>query len=334
MPCIVSKSSFHSPGEVGINKSTVLSFILLVVIAVSKTILTKYIFEDIDAPLAMSALSCIVTGIILVPICIANGTLRLLSMDETKTLFPVCLTVAADLACTNIGLSILPIAFQQAIKSTLPVVTVAIEFLLYRQCISKTLFTVIVGICLGPITMAMDKEWRSDRDLLYGVMMLSLSIVAGALKYVLAHSAMARFKQDMGVMGFTFWMEVFATILILPWSIASREISILMEHASSWGLLLGTSAFGGVRFIAQFIFLEKTSATTLAASNIVIQVGLTAAGAIIFHNPITMSLIFGTLITIIMSASYTYVKYFVPTHSIINETDDMENDEKHILNKK
>lgn len=180
--------------------------------------------------------------------------------------------------------------------------------------------------------MAMDKEWRSDRDLLYGVIMLSLSIVAGALKYVLAHSAMTRFKQDMGVMGFTFWMEVFATILILPWSIANDEISILMEHASSWGLLLGTSAFGGVRILAQFIFLEKTSPTTLAASNIVIQVGLTAAGAIVFHNPITMSLIFGTLITIIMSASYTYVEYFVPAHSIINDENDMDNDEKRMLN--
>ena len=238
----------------------------------------------------------------------------------------MCLTVAADLAFTNVGLSILPIAFQQAIKSTLPVATVVIEFLLYQKCISKTLFAVIVGMGLGPITMALDKEWTTDSDLLYGVVMLSLSVFAGALKYVLAHSAMARFKQDMGVMGFTFWMEVFATIFILPWSIVNGEISVLMEHASSWVLLVGTSAFGGVRILAQFVFLEKTSPTTLAASNIVIQVGLTAAGALIFHNPITINLVYGTLITIIMSVSYTFAKSLTPLHTIVNHDAEDIND--------
>ena len=326
MPCLISNTNRYTLTNVSINTSTVLSFLLLVIIAMSKTVLTKHIFEHINAPVAMSALSCIVTGIMLIPVCIANGTLRLLTMEEGKTLSLVCLTVAADLAFTNVGLSILPIAFQQAIKSTLPVATVVIEFLLYQKCISKTLFAVIVGMGLGPITMALDKEWTTDSDLLYGVVMLSLSVFAGALKYVLAHSAMARFKQDMGVMGFTFWMEVFATIFILPWSIVNGEISVLMEHASSWVLLVGTSAFGGVRILAQFVFLEKTSPTTLAASNIVIQVGLTAAGALIFHNPITINLVYGTLITIIMSVSYTFAKSLTPLHTIVNHDAEDIND--------
>ena len=124
-------------------------------------------------------------------------------------------------------------------------------------------------------------------------------------------------------MGFTFWMELFSAILILPWSIANGEISLLMEHASSWVLLVGTSAFGGVRILTQFFFLEKTSPTTLAASNIVIQVGLTASGALIFHDPITTSLICGALITIVMSASYTYVKSIVPLRATVYS--DMKN---------
>ena len=91
-----------------------------------------------------------------------------------------------------------------------------------------------------------------------------------------------------------------------------------MEHASSWILLVGTAAFGGVRILAQFFFLEKTSPTSLAASNIAIQVGLTAAGALIFHNAITTSLICGTLITIVMSASYTYVKSVATSYAVID----------------
>jgi drug/metabolite transporter (DMT)-like permease len=312
-------------------------FLFLVAIAVSKTILTKHIFEQIGAPVAMSALSCIVTGLMLVPICLVNGTLRLLTMEETKTLSLVCLTVAADLVFTNVGLSILPIAFQQAIKSTLPVATIAIEFLLYRKCVSKALFAIVIGICLGPITMALDKDFTSDGDLLYGVMMLSLSIVAGAFKYVLAHSAMARFKEDMGVIGFTFWMEVFATIFILPWSIANGEGALLMEHGSSWVLLIGTAAFGGVRILAQFFFLEKTSPTTLATSNIVIQVGLTAAGALVFHDPITVSLVFGTLITVVMSASYTYIKGLKSLHTRLegpNEENAVEDEAEELQSQK
>ena len=188
----------------------------------------------------------------------------------------------------------------------LPFVTPALPDAL-AVTLTPGLLALVVGISLGPITMALDKSWSSDNNLVYGVIMLSLSIVAGALKYVLAHSAMAQFKKTMGIMGFTFWMEVFATIFILPWAVANGEVAVLMEHASSWMLLLVLE------------LSEKTSPTSLAASNIAKQVGLTAAGALIFHNAITMSLICGTLITIVMSASYTYVKSVAPTYAVVEK---------------
>ena len=102
----------------------------------------------------------------------------------------------------------------------------------------------------------------------------------------------------------------------------------MLKHASSWVLLIGTAAFGGVRILAQFFFLEKTSPTTLATSNIVIQVGLTAAGALVFHDPITVSLVLGTLITIVMSASYTYVKSLKPLHSQLEAEGAVEGEEE------
>jgi drug/metabolite transporter (DMT)-like permease len=332
IPTIV-RSVTYARSEFRMNKSAIVSFLLLVTIAISKTILTKHIFEHIDAPVAMSALSCIVTTIMLVPVCITQRTLHLLTIEESKTLAFVCITVAADLAFTNVGLSILPIAFQQAIKSTIPVATIAVEFLIYGKCVSRASLAVIVGICLGPITMALDKSWSSDSDIVYGVIMLSLSIFAGACKYVLAHSAINRFKKTLGIVGFTLWMEIFATVFILPWSIANGEISVLLEHSSNWLLLIGTAAFGGVRILAQFLFLEKTSPTTLAASNIVIQVGLTAAGSVIFHDSITLNLVLGTLITIVMSASYTFVKSSELT-SLKNseyESTQVEEDENQLL---
>ena len=44
------------------------------------------------------------------------------------------------------------------------------------------------------------------------------------------------------------------------------------QSSSEWALVWCTGAFGGVRVVAQFYFLAKTSATSLAMSGIAMQV--------------------------------------------------------------
>ena len=288
-------------------RPVIASFCFLVAVAICKTVLTKYIFENLRAPVAMSALSCIVTALLILPINPYTGQFRVIRVDELATFSAVCAAVSADLAFTNIGLSILPLAFTQSIKSTLPIATIAIDFLINRYCVSCRVFTVVIGICIGPIILSLDKDWNADGEMLYGVMMLILSTVAGALKYVLAHSAIKRYKNSMGVLGFTFWMEVFA-LLLVPWSVINGEARLVWVSTTNWGLLVGTGAFGGVRVLSQFYFLEATSATSLAASTIAIQVGLMLSGSFFFHDPVTVPLIVGSLITFLMSASYVYLK--------------------------
>lgn len=289
--------------------------------------LTKYIFEHIRAPVAMSTLSCIVTAFILLPVIIYKGQWRTVHLSEVCIFTGVCAAVAADLAFTNIGLSILPLAFQQSIKSTLPIATIAIEFLVLGKKVSVGVLAIVIGICLGPFVLSLDKDWEGNGEMLYGVVMLSCSIVAGALKYVLAHSAIKRYKKDMGIMGFIFWMEIFATVLLLPWSIVNGEMEELISGSQNWPLLVGTSAFGGVRILSQFYFLNKTSATSLAASNIAIQVGLTLAGTLFFDDPVTICLILGSSITFVMSSSYAYLKYKnSPTYTHVVENNDPEAD--------
>jgi len=288
--------------------STIASFSFLVFIAISKITLTKYIFEHIHAPVAMSALSCLVTALLLFPIVAYNGNLKLLHRNQIPMFSAVCIAITADLAFTNIGLSILPLAFQQSIKATLPTVTVILEILINKKKIPASVIAIVIGICIGPIIMSLDKSWDSDDRLLYGVLALTFSIVAGGFKYVLVHDAIKQYKEDIGILGFTVWMEIFAMIFLVPWSIINGELRQVIVSYSDWLLLVGTAAFGGVRILSQFLFLDKTSATSLAASNIVIQVGLTVAGTLIFDDPVTIELITGSCITIVMSASYLYVK--------------------------
>ena len=193
----------------------------------------------------------------------------MLRVNEIPTFFAVCSAVAADLAFTNIGLSILPLAFQQSIKSTLPVATIAFDYAINNKRTSREILFIVVGICIGPIIMSTDNDWSANNDILYGVFMLSLAVLAGGLKYVLAHAAIKRYKSDMGVLGFTVWMELVALLLLVPWSIANGEVQqILSSNNHNWILLVGTSAFGGVRILSQFYFLDETSATSLAALNI------------------------------------------------------------------
>ena len=156
--------------------------------------------------------------------------------------------------------------------------------------------------------------------------MLSLSIVAGAFKYVLAHDAIKRYKKDMGVLGFTVWMELMALAFLLPWCIVNEEAQHVWSSTSNWALLLCTGAFGGVRILSQFYFLDQTSATSLAASSIAIQVGLTFSGSLLFHDPVTFPLVLGSFVTFVMSTSYMYAKAIgVPKrYDIVNEDKELE----------
>ena len=97
-------------------------------------------------------------------------------------------------------------------------------------------------------------------------------------------------------------------VFLVPWSLANGEVQEVMSQSSNWTLLLGTAAFGGVRILSQFYFLDATSATSLAASNIVIQVGLTATGVVLFDDPVTLCLVLGSGVTFIMSSSFAYLK--------------------------
>ena len=60
--------------------------------------------------------------------------------------------------------------------------------------------------------------------------------------------------------------------------------------------------------VAQFYFLAKTSATSLAMSGIAMQVLTIGIGILLFNTPPTPTLAVGVLVTILTSAAYAYLK--------------------------
>lgn len=219
--------------------------------------------------------------------------------------------IAIDLGCTNVAISELSVAMQQTIKATSPAATVLLEVAFARKCHHPVVFMLIGLLCVGSVLV---KWGSSDYDAtVYGMVMMILAVVAGAFKYVMAHQMIRAFRDDLGVLAFTFWVEAFVAVVLAPWAVLNGEAAELLYGGAAsswqdWALLWFTGAYGGVRIVSQFALLVHTSATTLALSNVTIQALTTILGIFLFHTPVTNFLVAGVMVTLIATAGYTFVK--------------------------
>lgn len=297
------------------NSAAVFAFGFLVAVGVSKTLLTKLVFSHSPTPVAFSILSCVATNICLFPILLVQGDFKWLSRSQLKGFAGICLAIALDLGCQNVALAILSIALQQCIKATLPTATVVVESIIRKKKFHPAIYATVAAICIGPVLVACQASWKAKSEAgsqLFGAIMMLVAMIGGAFKYVLCHKAISEFRQEMGVLAFTFWVEIFVGLMLTPWALFNGEAHKLMfeteQPLGDWILLWATGAFGGVRVVAQFYFLAKTSATSLAMSGIAMQALTIILGIVFFATPITPLLTLGVLATIVTSGIYAYLK--------------------------
>lgn len=288
------------------------AFSFLTFVAVSKTLLTKYVFTHVNTPVAFSVLSCFATMLVILPVFIVKPSYFGWIKKEMMLGFVACSgAIAVDLGCTNVAISELSVAMQQTIKATSPAATVLLEVAFTRKCHHPVIFVLIGLLCLGSVLV---KWGSSDYDsTLYGLVMMVAAVVSGAFKYVMAHKMIRTFRDDLGTLAFTFWVEVLVAVMLTPWAILNGEAEMLIfggaaSSATDWALLWFTGAYGGVRIFSQFALLKYTSATTLALSNVTIQALTTILGIFLFATPVTNFLVAGVSVTLLATACYTYVK--------------------------
>ena len=294
------------------NDSMVFAFSFLTFVAVTKTLLTKFVFTHVDTPVAFSVLSCIATIVVLLPVfAVRPSYFAWLKREHLHGFCGCSFAIALDLACTNVAISELSVAMQQTIKATSPAATVLLEVAFNRKCQHPVIFLLILLLCAGSVLV---KWGSSDYDAtLFGILMMSLAVVAGAFKYVMAHSMIRTFRESLGVLAFTFWVEIFVAIILAPWAYLNGEAEELIYGNYSgrdWALLWFTGVYGGVRIVSQFMLLVHTSATTLALSNVTIQALTTILGIFVFHTVVTTYLLAGISVTLLATAGYTYVKVY------------------------
>ena len=256
-------------------KDVVIAFSFLTFVAVSKTLLTKFVFTHVDTPVAFSVLSCIATIIVLLPVFLVKPSyFGWIKRDMWLGFAGVSAAIAIDLGCTNVAISELSVAMQQTIKATSPAATVLLEVAFARKCHHPIIFALIGLLCAGSVLV---KFGSTDYDATpYGMIMMIVAVVAGAFKYVMAHSVIRSFRDDLGVLAFTFWVEVIVGILLTPWAVLSGEMGLLfwpdaMQDVGSgvqtaadystldWALLWFTAAYGGVRLFLPRCFPLNSS---------------------------------------------------------------------------
>jgi drug/metabolite transporter (DMT)-like permease len=301
----------REPTEKGTDMRVIYAFIFLVFVAVTKTLLTKNVFVHVPTPVAFSVLSCFVTAVCLIPVFMWMPQLWTgLTGRMAVGFLGVCIAIAIDLAATNVAISLLSVALQQCIKATSPAATIFVESLWNCTCRHPVLYLVVALLCIGPILTNLGSTSYDSTPL--GVGMMVFAVIAGAFKYVLAHSIIKQYKNQMGTLAFTFWVEIFVGFMLIPWAYFNGELQLLfwgdaVQTTSDWLLLCFTAAYGGVRIYSQFALLEFTSATTLAISNIVIQALTIILGIFLFGTEVTNYLIAGVSFTLLTSCLYTYL---------------------------
>jgi len=291
----------------------IFAFSFLVFVAVTKTLLTKTVFVHGTPPIAFSAFSCVVTGLCIAPVFFIKPSLYAsLTMEMMVGFLIVCLAIALDLALTNMAISLLSVALQQCIKATSPAATVLLESMIDRVCHHPLKYLVVLLLCVGPILTNLGSTSYDSTPI--GVIAMVIAVVAGAFKYVLAHAMIKNYKKSLGTLAFTFWVEIFVAVMLVPWAYLNGEAELLIFGAdgngvsmTDWALLSFTGAYGGVRIYSQFALLEFTSATTLAASNVAIQAVTIIMGIYLFDTVVTPYLIAGVSTTIVVSALYTWM---------------------------
>ena len=114
---------------------------------------------------------------------------------------------------------------QQTVKATSPAATVLLEVAFARKCQHPVIFGLIFCLCLGSVLV---KYGSSDYDATtYGMVMMVAAVISGAFKYVMAHAMIKKYKDSLGVLAFTFWVEVRPWRLAVPYLLhAAQRISL------------------------------------------------------------------------------------------------------------
>jgi drug/metabolite transporter (DMT)-like permease len=284
------------------------AFVVLTVVSTSKVAITKVLLTHLTLPVLYSCLSAAVTTLGILPVAVAcGGGLTCLDVDNQDGIMLSSVAIGIDLVLANVALARLSMSLQQCIRATAPAITMLLEACYRGHRPRPSTVWPVIGICMGPIIMEARPSAVVDA---WGVLAMLASVTASATKNVLAHGLIRHAKAKMSLLSYMFWVETFVTLLILPWAaLTTNDLSAFLDAPPAMqAATTATAAYGGVRVLAQMLFLKYTSPTSLAVSNVAVQLLTTALGIILLGEARDAWTLTGALVAVASSLLYLRAK--------------------------
>lgn len=316
---------------------------LLVSVASTKTLLTKWLFHDVHEPIAYSLLSALVTAAVVAPLLACGGIQRLClpRWDMLFSLALVCVAIAVDLGLSNEAIYRLPLALQQAIASTIPAATIALETVVRQRCRPLADYLAISTLCFGAILGHIGSldavSWQSasqQRSFFAGELCMLLAVLAAAVKYVFAKALLTSYRREVGAAALLVWIEILISAILLPWSLQSHQLQAMARagySAAQWRALVAAGALGGFRFFCELLVLRYWSATTLSAANLSAHSLIIVVSIPIFGTAVTPFLMAGTLVTLAASAFYGYLRLRTAEEAGYDDEEEMTSKRRRVV---
>ena len=127
----ISRQPPSSPKMVSTNEKATQAISFFVLVAVSRTLVTKWLLSGEDAfayPVVYSSISCLSTmGFIGILVALGNVEINQINRSQLASFAWVAGLTAVDMGATNIAVEGISLALQQTIKASLPVIVVVLE---------------------------------------------------------------------------------------------------------------------------------------------------------------------------------------------------------------
>jgi len=239
-------------------------------------------------------------------------------------IFSLSVVFCLNITVSNISLRLITISLSQVIRSTIPAFAMCLSFFLLTKTYTKLQIATVCIVCMG---VAMATMGELDFNIL-GTSFAFLGCFLSALKAVQSNMMLGGsprlFLQSDGKdakfhpYDLLNWLSFFSFWEMLLLANIDGELSQLGDWSDGlifdFTFLLLLSANGLVAFllnVANFNFINHTSALTVTICGNVKCVLTILISVIIFQNPISKLNFMGTVLTILGASIYSYLAYTI-----------------------
>lgn len=253
-------------------------------------ILNKYLFSVVDFhyPLTLTAvhmLTCFFFSLLIIKVFKWVPYQPLSRHDILTKILPLSIVFCANIVFGNFSINFIPISFMQTVKSSVPVFTVFLQWVFYRQTCSRSVAYALIPV-VGGVALASCTEINF---VMGGFICALFGSLLTALQAVILHSSAVKLN---AVNLILYTSPISLMMLVLPCLLFEfNSIRTEWEYFGELTPILWLAVSGTVAFAlnySSFIVSSVLSALTMTVAGNFKAVINIVASVLVFGNPISI----------------------------------------------